>query len=575
MASTQQVSWLPDRPPADLPRRVRPVVSPPSSPVTVAGAAPVSHRLPCAWTSSGHAPLLEIDEPGIGPRSWAARLAAALADVKPFLVTGAPGSFRTTTRPVLPRPSFPRPSAAAADKARRLLERALGPSKVISSPEGMGAYAGDESEQSPTLPDVVALASSPDDVAAALAAAREAEVPIVPRAAGTGKSGGAVPVAGGIVLVTLGMNGIKEIDRRERIAVVEPGVVLGDLHAAAEAEGLLYAPDPNSFETCAIGGNIAENAGGPRAFKYGVTRDHVLGLEVTLMDGTRLRTGRRTTKGVTGYDVTALLVGSEGTLAVTTEATLKLVPKPESVATLLALFASVADAGRAVAAIIAAGLVPRCIELLDRRTLGAVRARGLPIDARAEAMLILEVDGDLASCEAQMERVGSVCAEEAAAIEVLAAQDRAQRDRLWEARRQMSVATRAMGRFKISEDVVVPRTRVVDLLAEVEHIADRTGVLMPTYGHAGDGNLHVGLIWDDPEHAPRVREALLQLFRAVVGMRGTLSGEHGIGVSKAEHLGLEQSEALIDLQRNLKAVFDPKGLLNPHKIFPRRGHGAC
>ena len=474
----------------------------------------------------------------------------------------------------LQRPPFPRPSAAAADKARLLLERALGPSKVLSSPEACLAYAGDESDQAPVLPDAVVLASSADDLAKALAAACEAGVPVVPRAAGSGKSGGAVPVAGGIVLVTMGMSAIKEIDRREQIAVVEPGVVLADLHAAVEAEGLFYPPDPNSLKMCALGGNIAENAGGPRAFKYGVTREYVLGLEVLLVDGTPLRTGRRTTKGVTGYDVTALLVGSEGTLAVTTEATLRLLPKPPAVATLLALFEGVAGAGRAVEAIVAAGLVPRCLELLDAATLQAVRDRGLGVDARAGAMLILEVDGEPAVCEAAMERVGGVCAE-AGAIDVLAAQDPAQRDRLWEARRQMSVATRAMARFKISEDVVVPRTRVVDLLTEIDAIRARTGIRMLTYGHAGDGNLHVNYLWDDPEEAPQVERGLSELFRAVVGMRGSLSGEHGIGSTKAEHLGLEQGDALIALQRRLKAAFDPRGLLNPHKIFPRKGHGAC
>ncbi len=210
------------------------------------------------------------------------------------------------------------------------------------------------------------------------------------------------------MIATLGMNGIKEIDRRERICVVEPGVVLGDLHAAVEAEGLFYPPDANSLKMCAIGGNVAENAGGPRAFKYGVTRDYVLGLDVILLSGERLRTGRRTPKGVTGYDVTALLVGSEGTLAVTAEATLRLVPLPAAVATLLALFVDVAGAGAAVEAIVAAGLVPRCIELLDAATLDAVRARGVGVDARARALLIIEVDGDPGPCEAAMERVGGV-----------------------------------------------------------------------------------------------------------------------------------------------------------------------
>jgi glycolate oxidase len=475
---------------------------------------------------------------------------------------------------VLSRPPFPRPGPAAADKVRRLLERALGPSKVITSPEGCLAYAGDESDQEPVTPDAVVLASSAADVAAALAAASEAEVPVVPRAGGSGKSGGCVPVAGGVVIATLGMNGIKEIDRRERLAVVEPGVVLADLHAAVEAEGLFYPPDANSLKMCALGGNIAENAGGPRAFKYGVTRDYVLGLEVLLVDGTPLRAGRRTTKGVTGYDVTALLVGSEGTLAVTTEATLRLVPRPPAVATLLGLFDGVAAAGAAVEAIVAAGLVPRCLELLDAATLDAVRARGVGVDPAARALLLIEVDGEPLACETQMERVGSVCAD-AGAIEVLVAQDPAQRDRLWEARRQMSPATRAMARFKISEDVVVPRTRVVDLLGAIGRIGEETSVRLLTYGHAGDGNLHVNFLWDDPSEAPRVQLALGKLFHEVIAMRGTLSGEHGIGTSKAEYLPLEQSPALIDVQRRIKAAFDPKGLLNPHKIFPRAGHGAC
>jgi glycolate oxidase len=475
---------------------------------------------------------------------------------------------------VLPRLPFPRPSAAAADKVRRLLERSLGPSKVLADPDACLNYAGDESDQEPVVPDAVVLASSADDIAKALAAASEAEVPIVPRAGGSGKSGGAVPVAGGVVLATMGMSRIKEIDRAEQLAVVEPGVILGDLHAAVEAEGLFYPPDPNSLKMCALGGNIAENAGGPRAFKYGVTREYVLGLEAILIDGTKLRTGRRTVKGVTGYDVTALLVGSEGTLAVTTEATLRLIPKPASVATLLGLFESVHDAGRAVAAAIAAGLVPRCLEILDGGTLQAVRDKGVGIDARARSMLLIEVDGDPSACEAEMERVGSVCAD-AGAIDVLAAQDPAQRDRLWEARRMLSPATRAMARFKISEDVVVPRSRLVDLLAEVDRISEATGIRMLSYGHAGDGNLHVNFLWNDPDQAPSVAEGLGRLFRAVIGMRGTLTGEHGIGTSKSEYLPLEQSAELIEIQRRIKAVFDPRNLLNPHKIFPRKSHGAC
>ncbi|WP_441292867.1 FAD-binding oxidoreductase [Sorangium sp. KYC3313] len=466
-------------------------------------------------------------------------------------------------------PTFPRPSASAIDKARRLLERALGPSKVITSADGCAAYGSDESDQPPVSPDAVVLASSAADIEKAVRAASEAEVPVVPRAAGSGKSGGAVPVGGGIVIATIGMNSIKEISREEQIAVVEPGVILADLHAAVEAEGLFYPPDPNSLKMCALGGNIAENAAGPRAFKYGATREYVLGLDAILIDGTRLRTGRRTVKGVTGYDVTALLVGSEGTLAITTEATLRLIAKPPSVMTLLCLFPDVRASGRAVSALVAAGVVPRCLELLDRPTLDAVRARGVGVDERAGAMLIIEVDGEPADCEVQAERVGEVCMD-AGALDVLVAQDEAQRERLWEARRQLSPTTRAMARYKISEDVVVPRDKIPALLDEVAEISAATGVRMLTYGHAGDGNLHVNLLWNDPDLVPQVETALSRLFRAVIGMRGTLSGEHGIGTSKADFLALEQSPELIAIERKIKAVFDPKGLLNPHKIFPRR-----
>jgi glycolate oxidase len=382
-----------------------------------------------------------------------------------------------------------------------------------------------------------------------------------------------VPVAGGIVLATHALARVKEIDRANLVAVVEPGVITGDFHRAVEGEGLFYAPDPNSLDSCCLGGNLAENAGGPRAFKYGVTRDWVLGLEACLMGGRVLRTGKRTVKGVTGYDVTALLVGSEGTLAVFTEATLRLVPNPPAVATLLALFTEVRAAARAVGAIVEAGVVPRCLEMLDAATLGAVRAAGVAIDPRAGAMLLVEVDGD--GSERALERVGEAAAAQEGSVDVLVAQDAGQRDRLWAARRMLSKATRKLARHKLSEDIVVPRTRIADLLARVDAIGDETGVRHLAYGHAGDGNLHVNFLWNDDTERPAVDRAIGLLMRATVDLGGTLSGEHGIGVSKAQYLPLEQSEDLIALQRDIKRAFDPKDLLNPGKIFPSPGHRAC
>ncbi|HTA91962.1 MAG TPA: FAD-linked oxidase C-terminal domain-containing protein [Polyangiaceae bacterium] len=469
---------------------------------------------------------------------------------------------------------MPRPSAAASDKARLLLERALGPSKVLTDPDACERYLRDESEALGVVPDAVVLAENADDVLAALRVAREAEVPITPRSGGTGRTGGSVPVAGGIVLSTLGMKSIKEIDQREGLAVVEPGVILADLHAAVEAEGWFYPPDPNSLASCALGGNIAENAGGPRAFKYGVTRDYVLGVDAFLIGGQRIHAGRRTMKGVTGYDVTGLLVGSEGTLAVFGDITLQLIPKPESVMTLMTLFSNVRDASAAVQEIIARGLVPRCIELLDATTLEAMRSAGNAIDARAGAMLIMEVDGDEAACERQAERVSDAC-ETGKVLEVLVAQDAAQREKLWAARRQMSHAVRKLSKKKLSEDIVVPRMQIGTLLDRVAETSEKTGVRSLTYGHAGDGNLHVNFLWNEEHEVPAVERAIESLFHNVIALGGTLSGEHGIGVLKAPYLELEQSPELITLQRDLKRVFDPQNLLNPGKIFPAGSHRAC
>jgi len=475
---------------------------------------------------------------------------------------------------LLLRPQLPQPSLAAREKAKILLERALGPSKLKTDPDDCAAFLRDESEAEGTLPDAVVLAEGPEDVLAALAVARQAEVPITPRAGGTGRTGGAVPVAGGIVLSVLGMKRIKDIDRREQIAVVEPGTVLSELHEAVEGEGLFYPPDPNSSVGCALGGNVAENSGGPRGFKYGVTRDYVLGIEAFLIGGQRLAVGRRTKKGTTGYDLTALLVGSEGTLAVFGDLTLRLIPRPEGLMTLMALFDDELRAARAVEEITGRGLVPRCLEFFDSTTLQAVRDAGSPLMPAARAMLLIEVDGDTAACESASLGVADAC-DASGAIEVLVAQEPAQRERIWAARKEMSPAVRRLARNKLSEDVVVPRQRQGELLARVRATGERLGVRTLAYGHAGDGNFHVNFLWDEPDEVPRVHQAIEALFRDVVALGGTLTGEHGIGVLKAPFLPLEQSPELILLQRDVKRAFDPRGLLNPGKIFPVCGHRGC
>lgn len=471
-------------------------------------------------------------------------------------------------------PELRRASPSAIERAKIQLDRALGTSKLVVSSDGCASYAADDSDVVAPSPDVVVLAATADDVRNTLAIAEREGVPVTPRAGGTGRTGGAVPTSGGIVLATHALAEVKHIDTRERIAVVQPGVVTGQLHALCEKEGLFYPPDPNSLDMCMIGGNVAENAGGPRAFKYGVTREYVLGLDVCLMGGRALRVGRRTTKGVTGYDVTALLVGSEGTLGVFTEITLRLVPKPPEIATLLALFTDVHACAAAVGRALGTGVSPRCIELLDSATLDAIRAQ-VSIDPRAGAMLLCEVDGDAEGVATQAVRLGEALGGGEGVVDVVAAQDAAQRARLWAGRRALSSATRKLARHKISEDVVVPRFQVPALLHRVDRIGEENGTRHLTYGHAGDGNLHVNFLWDDDGERPKVEKSIEQLMHATIELGGTLSGEHGIGVTKAAYLPIEQSAELIELQKAVKRVFDPKELLNPGKIFPAPGHKAC
>ncbi len=453
------------------------------------------------------------------------------------------------------------------------LNAALGGSKVSVEPETLAQFANDDSDVLGRMPDVVVIAESARDIATTLRVAQQTGVYVTPRAAGTGRTGGATCVGGGIVLVTTGLASIKSIDRRNLLATVQPGVILADLQRAVEAEGLFYPPDPSSLDTCTLGGNVAENAGGPRAFKYGVTGDYVLGLDAIVMDGTELSIGRKTPKGVTGYDMTSLLVGSEGTLAAFSELTLRLLPKPDELETVVATFDSVRDAAAGVASIVAAGLTPRCIELLDDQALACVRRDGAAIDARARAMLLIEIDGS--NISPVVERIGNALSSMSGCREVLTAKDEAERERLWSARRQLSRSIRKTAKHKLSEDVVVPRTEIVHLLEKVEAACGALSVRHLAYGHAGDGNLHVNFLWDDDSERPNVDKAIDQLMRDAIALGGTLSGEHGIGVSKAQYLPLEQSDALIALQRRVKDAFDPRGLLNPGKIFPRVGHTGC
>jgi glycolate oxidase len=461
------------------------------------------------------------------------------------------------------------------DLALLEMARSLPTDAIVRDRDVCEGYAHDESEAPPCIPVAVIRANSTAEVSAVLRAANAHDVPVTPRAGGTGRVGGAVPCEGGIVLVMERLARLSGIEREDMIAVVEPGLVTGALHAAVEAEGLFYPPDPNSLASCCLGGNVAANAGGPRAFKYGVTGDYVRALEVVLADGRVLSLGRRTKKGVTGYDLTGLMVGSEGTLSVITEITVGLVPLPESVATLLVLLPDESNVGASVTRILRERLVPRCVELLDRIALELVRpAIGIALPEGARALLLVELDGPAHALSRDVERIGNALLDEGA-LEVLVAEKSGERERLWAARRELSRTLRTKARQKLSEDIVVPRTRIADLLAHTRMLSAKHGLLMPTYGHAGDGNLHVNFLWNDDSERPAVDAAIESLFVETIRLGGTLSGEHGIGLLKAPYLHLEQSDALIDTQLALKRTLDPNGILNPGKIFGRRGHTAC
>ena len=452
----------------------------------------------------------------------------------------------------------------AKTKVRSALLSALGEEKVLASEAELLLYSYDATAQE-FMPWVVVLPQSAEDVAEVLKIASEHRVPVVPRGAGSGFSGGSLPVSGGIVISTERMNRILEIDRENLTAWVEPGVVTGEFQARVEAVGLFYPPDPASLSFCTLGGNVAENAGGPRAVKYGVTKDYVLGLEAVLPSGDVITTGRKVVKDVVGYNLTGLLVGSEGTLAVITKILLRLLPKPVGVSTLLAHFKSRRDAGKAVSQILARGVVPTTVEFIDRSALEAVAKHAeVDVEPGTEAVLLIETDGPSSQLEARecrevIEANNGVCQ---------MAESEAEREHLWHARRAISPSLVHIAPTKINEDVVVPRGLLADALEGISEIEKRYSVPIICFGHAGDGNIHVNIMSNknDPEAWDRALKAVDELFDLVVGMGGSISGEHGVGITKAPYLSKQLSEEVLELQKGIKRVFDPKGILNPQKM---------
>ena len=460
-----------------------------------------------------------------------------------------------------------RPTAAQLEAFSRALSSVLGPNQLRRDAQSLADYGRDESDLGTTPADLVVLAENTAQVSHVLRTAQAHGVPVTPCGARSGKSGGSMPVEGGVVLSLERMKAIKRLSVEDLTAVVEPGVITGDFMKAAEGVGLFYPPDPNSWEWCTLGGNVAENAGGPRALKYGVTRDYVLGLEWVMPSGEVLRVGRQTIKGVAGYDLVGLLVGSEGTLGVATEVTLQLLPRPRVVQTALLIFRDLQSAARAVTAVLAGGILPRTLELLDDVSIRAVDGRGFNFPTGTGAAVLAEVDGNQSDAVfAELAQLGEIAAAHGA-TETLLAQEGAQREGLWAARRSVSTALRSLAKHKLSEDIAVPRSAIPEVIGRLKTMGEELGLTVATYGHAGDGNLHANILFNSPDQREAVERALRQMAELAISVGGTITGEHGVGLAKRDLLPLEQSSGVLQLQRQLKAVFDPRGLLNPGKIF--------
>ncbi|MEA3341672.1 MAG: FAD-linked oxidase C-terminal domain-containing protein, partial [Chloroflexota bacterium] len=439
--------------------------------------------------------------------------------------------------------------------------------------ESLEPYTHDETVGLRADPEVVVRVRSAGQVAEILKLAQRERVPVTPRGAGYGLSGGAVPTCGGIVLSVEKMNRILEIDKENLMVTVEPGALTGDIHRAVEAEGLFYPPDPASLDSCTIGGNIAEDAGGPRAVKYGVTRHYVCGLEAVLPSGEIVTCGGKLVKNVTGYNLIQLLIGSEGTLAVITKIVLRLLPLPKVQVDLLVPFDDFQAAADTVSDIIAHRILPTTIEFMERDSVLAVERlsqKEMPYHDAA-AQLLIQLDGNSREAvDADYEVVGDLCLEHGA-LDVLVARDSRARDRLWEARRLIIDALNHESPVNHMEDVVVPRAELPPLLRGIKEIGQRHGARVVCFGHAGDGNVHVNVLKDEiPDERwkslmPAVTE---EIYTLALSLGGTITGEHGIGATRRRYLHLALDEAQIELMRGIRAVFDPNHILNPGKIFP-------
>jgi glycolate oxidase len=444
---------------------------------------------------------------------------------------------------------------------------------VLTEPEDLISYGYDGTwyEQRPL---VVVSPETTEQVSRIHRLASAERIPLTPRGMGSGLSGGSVPAGTAIVISLMRMNRILEIDEINGVAVVQPGVITADLQSEVEKRGLFYPPDPSSLRQSAIGGNIAENSGGSRCLKYGVTTDYVQALEIVLPDGAVIRTGGKMVKNVTGYNLRALFTGAEGTLGTVTEITLRLIPKPKHARTALVSFSRLEDAARAVPAIMSAGMTPTSIELLDKLTMECVEEYanvGLPLEA--DAILLIGVDGNYEEVlDAELRAIETVVRAHGASDIRIATSD-VESEKLWAARRAISPALARKRPNKLGEDISIPRSAIPDMAARVREIASRYRLLIPLFGHAGDGNLHPNILCDrsDADEMQRVTAAAREIFEAAVELEGTLSGEHGIGLLKKQFMEFDLGKEQVELMRRIKAAVDPDGIMNPGKIFPDPG----
>jgi len=450
----------------------------------------------------------------------------------------------------------------------KILRDIVGKDNLTTEKADLLCYSYDATQQQ-FLPEVVAYPGSAAEISLIMKMANAERIPVFPRGAGSGFTGGSLPTRGGIVLSTERLDQILEIDEENLVAVVQPGVVTEKFQQAVEKVGLFYPPDPASLKFSTLGGNVAECAGGPRCVKYGVTKDYILGLEVVTPTGDIITTGGPTMKGVVGYDLTKLICGSEGTLGIISRIVIKLLPLPEAKKTMLVLFDSIDGAARAVSAIIGNKIIPTTLEFMDGRTIDCVRqATDLDVPKSARAVLIIEVDGDREFLDKQVTKIAEII-QPLGVVETRIATTAEESEALWQIRRSVSASLRKVNPDKFNEDICVPRSKVPEMIRKVDAIAEKYAVPIVNFGHAGDGNIHVNIMIDkkQPGELEKAEKAIEEVFKGALELGGTMSGEHGVGIAKAPYIPLEISAKAAVYMKTIKQALDPNNILNPGKIF--------